>query len=83
MWTDYFSYGDRGIAKRMLYNNPEAEKLAKIVGTEQDLGVTKAKAEAILREAGIGLSAARLVAPTLEDVFVSVLAQKEGDTRHE
>ena len=36
MWTDYFSYGDRGIAKRMLYNNPEAEKYAKIVGTELD-----------------------------------------------
>ena len=37
MWTDYFSYADRGIAKRMLYNNPEAEKYAKIVGTELDL----------------------------------------------
>ena len=37
MWTDYFSYSDRGIAKRMLYNNPEAEKLAKIIGTELDL----------------------------------------------
>ncbi len=36
MWTDYFSYADRGIAKRMLYNNPEAEKYAKIVGTELD-----------------------------------------------
>jgi len=36
MWTDYFSYGDRGIAKRMLYSNPEAEKYAKIVGTEFD-----------------------------------------------
>jgi peptide/nickel transport system substrate-binding protein len=36
MWTDYFSYGDRGIAKRMWYNNPEAEKYAKIVGTEFD-----------------------------------------------
>jgi peptide/nickel transport system substrate-binding protein len=37
MWTDYFSYGDRGIAKRMLYSNPEADRLAKIVGTEFDL----------------------------------------------
>ena len=36
MWTDYFSYADRGIATRMLYNNPEAEKYAKIVGTELD-----------------------------------------------
>jgi peptide/nickel transport system substrate-binding protein len=36
MWTDYFSYGDRGIAKRMLYSNPTAEKFAKIVGTELD-----------------------------------------------
>jgi len=36
MWTDYFSYSDRGIAKRMLYNDPEAEKYAKIVGTELD-----------------------------------------------
>ncbi len=36
MWTDYFSYSDRGIAKRMLYKNPEAEKYAKIVGTELD-----------------------------------------------
>ncbi len=47
-----------------------------------DLGVTKAKAEAILRETGIGLSAARLVAPTLEDVFVSVLAHEEGGSRN-
>lgn len=36
MWTDYFSYADRGIAKRMLYNNPEAEKYAKIVSTDLD-----------------------------------------------
>ncbi len=36
MWTDYFSYADRGIAKRMLYNNPEAEKYARIVGTDLD-----------------------------------------------
>lgn len=36
MWTDYFSYSDRGIAKRMLYNNPEAEKYAKIVSTDLD-----------------------------------------------
>jgi peptide/nickel transport system substrate-binding protein len=36
MWTDYFSYSDRGIAKRMLYNDPEAEKYAKIIGTELD-----------------------------------------------
>jgi peptide/nickel transport system substrate-binding protein len=37
MWTDYFTFSDKGIAKRMLYNNPEAEKLAKVVDTEQDL----------------------------------------------
>jgi peptide/nickel transport system substrate-binding protein len=37
MWTDYFSYADRGIAKRMLYSNPEAEAYARIVGTELDL----------------------------------------------
>ncbi len=36
MWTDYFSFSDRGIATRMVYNNPEAEKLAKIVNTEFD-----------------------------------------------
>ena len=36
MWTDYFSYSDRGIAKRMLYNDPEADKYAKIIGTELD-----------------------------------------------
>ena len=48
-----------------------------------DLGVTRTKAEAILQRAGIGLSAARQVAPTLEDVFVSVLAQEEGGTHHE
>jgi peptide/nickel transport system substrate-binding protein len=36
MWTDYFSYSDRGIAKRMLYNSPEADKYAKIVGTALD-----------------------------------------------
>lgn len=37
MWTDYFSFHDRGIAKRMLYNSAEAEKYAKIVDTEFDL----------------------------------------------
>ena len=42
MWTDYFSYADRGIAKRMLYNNPEAEKFAKIVGTEPGPGQARA-----------------------------------------
>ncbi|MGQ9489589.1 MAG: ABC transporter substrate-binding protein [Anaerolineae bacterium] len=36
MWTDYFSFADRGIAKRMWYNNPEAEKYARIVSTELD-----------------------------------------------
>jgi peptide/nickel transport system substrate-binding protein len=36
MWTNYFAYHDRGIAHRMLYNNPEAEKYADIVGTESD-----------------------------------------------
>jgi len=36
MWTDYFTYADRGIAKRMLYNSPEAEKYAKVVGTALD-----------------------------------------------
>lgn len=36
MWTDYFTFADRGIAKRMLYNNPEVEKLAKVVDVEQD-----------------------------------------------
>jgi peptide/nickel transport system substrate-binding protein len=36
MWTNYFTYHDRGIAYRMLYNNPEAEKYADIVGTESD-----------------------------------------------
>jgi peptide/nickel transport system substrate-binding protein len=36
MWTNYFAYHDRGIAYRMLYNNPEAENYADIVGTESD-----------------------------------------------
>ena len=44
MWTDYFSYHDRGIATRMLYNNPEAEKYAKIIDTEFD---TAKRAQAI------------------------------------
>lgn len=48
-----------------------------------DLGATKAKAAAILQGAGIGLSAVRQVAPTLEDVFVSVLAHEEGGSSHE
>lgn len=45
MWTDYFSYADRGIAKRMWYNNPEAEKYARIVGTELD---TEKRKQAII-----------------------------------
>lgn len=49
----------------------------------RDLGATQKKAEAILRGAGIELTGARPVPPTLEDVFVSVLADKEGGDRHD
>lgn len=49
----------------------------------RDLGATQKKAEAILRGAGIGITVARPVPPTLEDVFVSVLADKEGGGRYE
>lgn len=49
----------------------------------RDLGAIQKKAEAILRGAGIGITVARPVPPTLEDVFVSVLADKEGGDRHE
>ena len=44
---------------------------------------TQKKAEAILRGAGIEITGARPVPPTLEDVFVSVLTDKEGGSRHE
>ena len=49
----------------------------------RDLDATRGKAAAILRGAGITLSIARPVPPTLEDVFVSVLADKEGGEGHE
>lgn len=49
----------------------------------RDLDATQKKAEAILRGAGIEISCARPVPPTLEDVFVSVLADKKGGDRHE
>lgn len=49
----------------------------------RDLDATRGKAAAILRGAGITLTLARPVPPTLEDVFVSVLADKEGGEGHE
>ncbi|MDY0145303.1 MAG: ABC transporter ATP-binding protein [Kiritimatiellia bacterium] len=49
----------------------------------RDLDATQKKAAAILRGAGITLTLARPVPPTLEDVFVSVLADKEGGEGHE
>ncbi|MDY0148659.1 MAG: ABC transporter ATP-binding protein [Kiritimatiellia bacterium] len=49
----------------------------------RDLDATQKKAEAILRGVGIGISCVRPVPPTLEDVFVSVLADKEGGDHHE
>lgn len=36
-WTDYFTYHDQGISKRMWYNNPEAEKLARVIATQIDV----------------------------------------------
>jgi ABC-2 type transport system ATP-binding protein len=47
-----------------------------------DLSATQGRAATLLRDAGIAVSAARPVPPTLEDVFVSVLAHEEGDARH-
>ncbi|MDD2599928.1 MAG: ABC transporter ATP-binding protein [Kiritimatiellae bacterium] len=49
----------------------------------RELAATQASAESILRAADIEINSARRVAPTLEDVFVSVLAQEEGGARHE
>ncbi|MFA7173664.1 MAG: ABC transporter ATP-binding protein [Kiritimatiellia bacterium] len=48
----------------------------------RELAATQASAESILRTAGIRIDSARTVPPTLEDVFVSVLAQEEGGARH-
>jgi len=36
MWTDYFSYPDRGIAYRVKYDSPEAVRWADVVATEFD-----------------------------------------------
>lgn len=36
MWTDFFALGDRSIAKRMWYSNPEATKLAQAIRTTMD-----------------------------------------------
>ena len=37
MWSDYYSYPDRGIAYRIKYDSPEAAKWAKVVASEFDL----------------------------------------------
>ena len=49
----------------------------------RDPNATLPKIEALLRGAGVGMNATRSVSPTLEDVFVSVLAHEEGRTGHE
>lgn len=48
-----------------------------------DPGATQVKIEAILRGAEIESEGMRIVPPTLEDVFVSVLAHEEGGTNDE
>lgn len=48
----------------------------------QDPDRAAARAEAILVSAGLTLQSIRPVAPTLEDVFVSVLAREEGRDGH-
>jgi len=47
-----------------------------------DLKGTQERTEALLRDGGIDIRTAGPVAPTLEDVFVSVLAHEEGIPRH-
>jgi len=47
-----------------------------------DLKAAQERASTLLRERGIGIHSAEPVAPTLEDVFVSVLAHEEGDSPH-
>ncbi len=47
-----------------------------------DPAATQTKAEAILRGAGIGVESMQTVPPTLEDVFVSVLANETGGASH-
>jgi len=49
----------------------------------RDAKASKARASAVLKGAGIVIDAAVEVPPTLEDVFVSVLAREEGEGRHE
>jgi ABC-2 type transport system ATP-binding protein len=46
--------------------------------TTSDPDAARGRAESLLRDAGIGLSLARAVPPTLEDVFISVLARAKG-----
>ena len=41
MWTDYFGLGDRSIAFRMRFANPEANKLATLIRTTADAAVRK------------------------------------------
>ncbi len=53
MWTDYFALGDRSIAFRMWYSNPEASALAKEIRTTADPVKRKAavdKLQAVLIE---------------------------------
>lgn len=49
----------------------------------RELEATRTKTEAMLRGADIEIDTARTVSPTLEDVFVSVLAQEERGEHHE
>ena len=48
----------------------------------RDLSLTQVRAGVMLNGAGIGVSDTRTVAPTLADVFISVLAHEEGGVRH-
>ncbi len=52
-----------------------------VVTSEPD--ATTARATALLQGAAIAIADVRQVAPTLDDVFVSVLAQAEAGLRHE
>lgn len=74
------------IATALLREQLDAESVGlfgdRVHVVTQDPGRTTARAEALLTASGLEVSDIRPIEPTLEDIFVSVLAKEErGDTR--
>ncbi len=69
-WSDYLSFPESGVAFRMFYNNPEAARLGKLIGTEMD-PVKRAQVSTDLQKVWMGDAWATMLFQQQQIVAVS------------